>query len=567
MFCKALYWPHCDCIDAMSDKDTRPFTFAISLSVLDHLGRNLYRSFATVLGEAISNSWDADAKNVCIHISKDKNSFFIKDDGRGMTADDLQDKFLKIGYSKRKAGQKASPSGRPYIGRKGIGKLALLSCADRITVISKVKGAEYVGGIIDNSGLDKAITNDLNPDEYRLEQWNLKSFGTLTKDHKQGTIIHFEGIKTGIKNSLAFLRKVIALYFRFSLIDDSFQIFLDNSKITYRDLDDLAKKTEFLWKIDNLDDPYVKALEKGFTSERNESKELNIKGVKGFIASVEKPMDLKITTTDERVGVDLFVNGRLRERDILKHIPTARLAENYLYGQIHFDGLDDNVDRFTSSREGIIADDPKYQKFLEDFRKKILEIVADWDAWRIKHREDGDSENPNVPKKERKSRELYNAVSEEYELPKGSTNRKKVDTWVADLSADAAFNFESYAECFISENLIRKYIQEKKIALSKEAMSEVTNWKKVETESKNRGNISIDIRRAATDLSYLSMNDLAYLVDKRDKNKEACLARDADEYRPIRDAVAHTALLTKVAKKKLTSVYENVKGRIRTLFK
>jgi hypothetical protein len=276
-------------------------------------------------------------------------------------------------------------------------------------------------------------------------------------------------------------------------------------------------------------------------------------------------MDLTITTTGERVGVDLFVTGRLRERDILKHIPTARVAENYLYGQIHFDGLDDSVDRFTSSREGIIADDPKYQKFLEEFRKKILEIVGDWDAWRIKRRKDGDPENLRVPKKQRKSLELYNAVSQEYALPKKSANRGKVDTWVDDLSADAAFNFESYAECFISENLVRKYIQEKKVKLSKEATTEVQKWKKVETESKNRGNISISIRQKASDLSYLSMNDLAYLVDKRDPIKEACLARDANEYRPVRDAVAHTALLTGVAKKKLTSVYENIKGRVKTL--
>ena len=38
--------------------------------------------------------------------------------------------------------------------------------------------------------------------------------------------------------------------------------------------------------------------------------------------------------TEERAGVDLFVNGRLRERDILKHIPTAQIAESYLYGQV-----------------------------------------------------------------------------------------------------------------------------------------------------------------------------------------------------------------------------------------
>ena len=61
------------------------------------------------------------------------------------------------------------------------------------------------------------------------------------------------------------------------------------------------------------------------------------------------------------------------------------------------------------------------------------------------------------------------------------------------------------------------------------------------------------------------MNDLAYLVDKKDPIKEACLTRDAHEYRPIRDAIAHTALLTDVAKSKLTSVYENIKGRIKTL--
>ena len=46
-----------------------------------------------------------------------------------------------------------------------------------------------------------------------------------------------------------------------------------------------------------------------------------------------------------------------------------------MYGQIHFDELDDSKDRFTSSREGIVADDPKYSKFLETFRKEILKSL------------------------------------------------------------------------------------------------------------------------------------------------------------------------------------------------
>src|SRR3972149_8794523 len=195
------------------------FTFEISLSVLNHLGRKLYRSFVTVLGEAISNSWDADAKNVWIYIDKDKNKFVIKDDGIGMSSDDFQNKFLKIGYSKRKDGSTKSQKGRPYIGRKGIGKLALLSCAKKITVISKIKKENYVGGVIDNTALDRAITDDLTPQQYPLGKWNHNDFRKYSKGHQQGTIICFDDIEGGVKNSLGMLRKFIALYFRFSLLD------------------------------------------------------------------------------------------------------------------------------------------------------------------------------------------------------------------------------------------------------------------------------------------------------------------------------------------------------------
>jgi len=548
--------------------EAREFTFEISLSVLNHLGRSLYRSFATVLGEAISNAWDADAKTVRIYVNKDENSFLIRDDGVGMTADDFQNKFLKIGYSKRKDGTKKSPGGRPFIGRKGIGKLALLSCADKITVISKVEGGNYVGGAIDNSELDHAIVEDLTPKEYPLGKWNSKTFSKYTKGHKHGTIVCFEGVKKGIKASLPFLAKIIALYFRFSLLDPNFSIFLNDEEITHKHLEDLAGKTEFLWVIGDRNDPYVESVRALFAEspEDHETQQLKIPGITGFIASVQRPRDLKIMTTEERVGIDLFVNGRLRERDILKHIPTARVAESYLYGQIHFDGLDDTTDRFTSSREGIVADDAKYMKFLETFRKKtILKIVEDWDKWRIKHREEGDPDNERLTKKERASLGLYGAVSKEYGLPKGKINRGKVGGWVDDLSSDAAFNFESYADCFVSENLIRKYLNDRKLPLSKQAKDAIKLWKEKEKASKGKGNISIPIRKEPTAASYLSMDDLANLVDKRDPIKEACLARDANEYKPIRDAVAHTALLTNAAKTKLSTVRENIKGRVRTI--
>lgn len=544
------------------------FYFEISLSVLNHLGRKLYRSFITVLGEAISNAWDADATNVRIYLDIEKNTMIIKDDGLGMSKDDFQDKFLKIGYSKRKEGSCSPKRNRPFIGRKGIGKLALLSCAEKITVVSKVRRGQYVGGVIDNSGLDKAITDDLTPKEYPLQDWNRASLEPYMKNHKQGTIILFEKINEGVRHTIGFLKKSIALYFRFSLLDRSFNIYLNDEKITTSCLDDLAMKTEFLWEINDISDPYIGYLKRIFTPERNESRTLKLKAdIKGFIASVEKPRDLKITTADERVGVDLFVNGRLREKDILKHMPTARVVESYLYGQIHCDLLDDKVDRFTSSRESVVADDPKFSKIIELLKTKVLnEVLNDWDVWRRKHKKEGDVENLSISRKERKAEELYNVVAEEYAIKDDDETAKRVDTWVSQLGEDARFNFGSYAECFISENLIRRFIAETKTPLSDEAKKAVAEYRRREKDSKERGNVSIELRKSNTKLSYLAMDDLANLVDKRDRAKEACLARDAAEYKPVRDAMAHTALLTDEAKSKLTTVYENIKGRLRSLF-
>lgn len=541
------------------------FTFLISLSVLNHLGRHLYRSFVTILGEAISNAWDADATNVWIYVDKEKNSFVIKDDGTGMSKDDFQKKFLNIGYSKREDKGSTSPKGRPFIGRKGIGKLALLSCAEKITIISKTKDTDYIGGVIDNSDLDNAIKDNLNPDKYPLGELNQEIFKPFIKNDKQGTIIYFEDVKGGIKNTLGLLKKIVALYFRFSLLDKSFNIFIDGEKITHKHLKDLAEKTEFLWNINGLNDPYIEKQ----LSNLKEQKTLEVaQNIQGFVASVSHYKDLGIMNLDEKVGIDLFVNGRLRERDILRHISKSRIPESYLYGQIHFNELDKNsVDRFTSNREGLVPDDVKYREFLKKLEDDVLRVVInDWDKWRRKHREDGDSENPSVLPKDRKSEELFNVVSKEYFLPTDSENKKKVVGWINSLSDDASFNLISYAECFVSENLVRKYIHEKKIVISTGSQNEINVWKEREKKRKREGNINIELRQNKDDLSYLDMSYLSKDADRpRSSGPTNSLVTDGKEFKPIRNAVMHTALLTPKAKQKLTTIYENIKERIKTL--
>lgn len=537
------------------------FNFNISLSILNHLGRNLYRNIVTVIGEAISNSWDADAKNVWIEIDRENNTMCVLDDGSGMTADDFQNKFLKIGYSKRKDGNYKSASGRPYIGRKGIGKLALLSCAKRIHIATKAEGTELIGGIIDNTGLDEAIREDLNSQDYLLGNLEI-DFSENLKPLKHGTIIFFEGVTNGIFNTVEYIKKAIALYFRFALIDKEFNIVVNGTTISQDLLSEISSSTQFVWTINGLKDPFVETM---LNLQERVSLESSL-NIKGYIASVQKPSNLKIRGTQEKLTIDLFVNGRLREKDILRHIPTSRIVENYVYGQIHFDDLDTggNKDVFTSSREGIISDDPTFKLFLNEIDRLFREIVDQWDDFRRAHGDDGDPDNPKVTAKARKAQELFNTSLRDYAGEKDTIRKNGiVEKWVKILSEEAQFNIPSYTECFISENLLREFIKHTSLPLSEQAVKAASEWKTREQRSKEAANISYDVRVSDDDICYLDMDNLANLVDKTpDKLKDAGLSRSAVVYKPIRDAVGHTSIITSIAKAQLTLEYENIKARL-----
>ena len=93
--------------------------------------------------------------------------------------------------------------------------------------------------------------------------------------------------------------------------------------------------------------------------------------IEGYIASVTRPQQLKISGAqgEFKAGLHLFVNGRLRQEDIFKDIASQRVVESYLYGEIHVDAFDDGTDIFTSSREGIIKDDPRYKEISNSFER------------------------------------------------------------------------------------------------------------------------------------------------------------------------------------------------------
>ncbi len=121
-----------------------PMTYRMTISRLtvDKLGVKLYDRVSAVIAELIANGYDADATKVTIEapmgqslatrskkdgINDKGYAIVVRDDGIGMTPDQINNFYLKVGAERRKdplRGDTSPKFGRRVMGRKGVGKLA-----------------------------------------------------------------------------------------------------------------------------------------------------------------------------------------------------------------------------------------------------------------------------------------------------------------------------------------------------------------------------------------------------------------------------------------------------------
>jgi hypothetical protein len=135
----------------------RSAVFRFSPRILDHLGVAAYNSLQKCLSELAVNAYDADATELAISLPDtidESASIELLDNGLGMTADDIIEKFLFIGRNKREEGQR-TPSGRLIIGSKGIGKLAGFGIAATVEVIT------WRDGLLSTVRIDRESLEDL----------------------------------------------------------------------------------------------------------------------------------------------------------------------------------------------------------------------------------------------------------------------------------------------------------------------------------------------------------------------------------------------------------------------
>lgn len=87
---------------------------------------------------------------------------------------------------------------------------------------------------------------------------------------------------------------MVALYFRFSLLDTSFNIYLNGDRITLDELKELVNDTQLLWKINKPNDPYItEKLNASGNLKREKELVSSIPTVSGFVASVEKTVNVE----------------------------------------------------------------------------------------------------------------------------------------------------------------------------------------------------------------------------------------------------------------------------------
>src|ERR1035437_8214271 len=109
-----------------------PIKFRPVPRLLDHIGLAMYSNLNKAIAELVVNGYDADATQVAVDITT--KAIVVKDNGSGMDENDIRNSYMMLGADQKRKVKRTPRFGRLPIGNKGIGKLAGLGLARRISV-------------------------------------------------------------------------------------------------------------------------------------------------------------------------------------------------------------------------------------------------------------------------------------------------------------------------------------------------------------------------------------------------------------------------------------------------
>jgi len=337
------------------------FTMEFQPTTIEHLGLKLYSSLPPVIGELVSNAWDADAPEVHISFTEgaihDDSELIVQDTGGGMVPSDLQTKYLFIGRNRREAeGTDVSSNGRLLTGRKGLGKLSAFGIADQVEIRTV------------RNGFSVAIRLDYP----KMKEWPhgkpyepeiVSSKSGPTQD-ENGTTVTVRSLRRKKAISGEWIRRELARRFRF--IGNGFKVFINGKQIKQGDRR-RKEDCRAAWDVSELRPGDVVDAASGWT-------------LNGWIGIVEKS-----SQTDR--GVDIFARGKAAELDTMFNLKTTHVqfARSYVVGEISAEFLDADEDRISTARDSVNWETEAGQA-LQAWGEKALKDV--FDRWlKLQHKE------------------------------------------------------------------------------------------------------------------------------------------------------------------------------------
>lgn len=371
------------CIHARRMRMESEYNLAVKLSVLRLLGPNLYGNIPAVLSELVANAWDADATRVDININRGRCEIEIEDNGLGISPLDINERYLSVGYEKRKTEEyRVTPSGRHVMGRKGIGKLAIFSFAN----IAEIHSSHALG----KSGFIlewKKIEENFDTSTYKPTPFLPESVETK---YETGTRIVLRNIQDNKWDFAQNEDKIrLQLARRFTILDGkhNFDVCINGIQISDKDRN-YFEAMEFVWTLDAGFEyktlcPRLKQQPLSLPNSLRLGDGTEV-SVKGWVGTVDTP---KAITNDGNNVVSIYAYGKLVHEDILASYNEikARNFATYVIGDIEADFLDDDEqsDIVIANRREVSADDPRFIALRSFILEMVLQpIGARWSTMR-----------------------------------------------------------------------------------------------------------------------------------------------------------------------------------------
>lgn len=358
--------------------DKKKLIMSFDPGTIEHLGVKMYSKLPNAIAELIANAYDADASvvNIKLYDNTDEKKIVVEDDGVGMSFEEINDLFLRIGRNRRKEGKTHSPSGkRKVTGKKGLGKLAFFGIGSSIRVETiKENSGKKISFILEWEELISTHDKDYEP-RFEIEDVDKNKKGTtiiLTKLQRKSPFDKFD-----LANSLSKL---------FNFFDDTFKVYLTRNDDEPLTIDDKLKyeniEEEFKWDISEI----INKIDSDYELKDQ---------IKGIVLSTEKPMKPGLR------GITLFSNGRMVNAPEFFGVSESSHGYSYFTGWLEADFIDDWEEDVISTHRQSINWELEYPSKLRAFLLKcMIQLEKDWKEKRSEKRRKTVQEKTKVNIKE-----------------------------------------------------------------------------------------------------------------------------------------------------------------------